>query len=45
MLMPGQVTAIEREMRDWMARFGYQPAPLFTPTYSLNVGNFSVKLS
>ena len=45
MLMPGQVSAIEREMRDWMARFGYEPAPLFAPAYSLNVGSFSVKLS
>jgi hypothetical protein len=45
MLMPGQVSAIEHEMRDWMARFGYEPAPLFAPAYSLNVGSFSVKLS
>ena len=45
MLMPGQVTAIEREMRDWMARFGYEIAPPSVPTYSLNVGTFSLKLS
>jgi transcriptional regulator with XRE-family HTH domain len=45
MLMPGQVAAIEREMREWMARFDYQPAPLFAPAYTLNVGTFSVKLS
>ncbi len=44
-LMPGQVGAIEREMRDWMARFDYEAAPASAPTYNLNVGSFSVKLS
>jgi hypothetical protein len=44
-LLPAQVTAIEREMRDWMARFDYPAAPPFAPTYTLNVGTFSLKLS
>jgi hypothetical protein len=45
MLMPGQVAAIEQEMRAWMARFDYQVAPPFVPSYTLNVGTLSLKLS
>jgi hypothetical protein len=45
MLMPGQVAAIEREMRAWMARFDYAAAPAFVPAYTLNVGTVSLKLS
>jgi hypothetical protein len=45
MLTPWQVAAVEREMQEWMAHFGYAPAPMFsTPAYTLRVGSFSVKL-
>jgi len=45
MLMPGQADAVEREMREWMARFDYAVAPAFAAGYTLNVGTFSLKLS
>ena len=45
MLLPGQAAAVEREMRELMARFDYPPAPALAPAYTLNVGTFSLKLS
>jgi hypothetical protein len=43
MLMPWQATAIEQEMRAWMARFDYAVAPSLAGGYTLNVGTFSLK--
>jgi hypothetical protein len=42
-LLPGQTAAVERDMAAWMARFGYAPAPVFSPGYSLSIGSISFK--
>ena len=43
-LAPAQVSAIEQEMAEWMARFGYERAPpQVVMGYSLRVGSVSFK--
>lgn len=43
MLTQWQVAAVEQEMQDWMVQFGYPPAVVFNPGYTLRVGTFSLK--
>ena len=38
-----QVQAVEQELGDWMAKFGYTPAPRPNLGYSLSVGSISFK--
>jgi hypothetical protein len=42
LLLPGQITAVEQKLADWMARFGYHRAPLAGIGYSLNIGSFTI---
>ena len=44
MLLPGQPAAIDADCAAYMERFGYEPAPLFMPGYSMKVGGFKLDI-
>ena len=40
---PAQVAAVETELAEWMAAFGYEKAPPVVTGYTLNVGSFTLR--